>query len=390
MSFSSRREKEIWYAIKFLESTTNIKNVLKESIGRCPNTKVATEITACLQQGRLFYEAAAVAPLEIRPLQIFYGMLGFAKAVIVARTGASLGSLKPNHGLRDVSSFNSSLENLQIKMERSEGTFHRFNDAVSRMSGVRYYDTASIPVYITIPATCSAKLLEKTIALKEILARVPGLEDLYGKTFGQQAKTWHLSLGHFTGQAEGYVSLRIDVPGIFLDRESLRTIVEEWRQKYPFLRKWRLVGAKREWGNSALTFGNVQPEPDKEFSEESLRGEGGYLRSLDWRQSQKLLFNEILPPLAGGLQNSSTYMIEPFESVTLSDLSLLYLGMYLLSSLVRYRPHIWMRAISKSFSPESSPNGRALALIEQFLDLSLREFPVMTVEAIKFNDKCSG
>jgi len=60
-----------WHKCRFLESSENLKPLVKKRFGREPSTSVAREIAACLQQGRLFYEAAAASPLEIRPLQLF-------------------------------------------------------------------------------------------------------------------------------------------------------------------------------------------------------------------------------------------------------------------------------------------------------------------------------
>src|SRR2546430_16683494 len=74
-----------WYPVKFLESTTNLKNVLKDAIGHTPSTNIARQAAVCLQHGRMYYESAAVSPLEIRPLLIFYGMVGFAASLVVAR-----------------------------------------------------------------------------------------------------------------------------------------------------------------------------------------------------------------------------------------------------------------------------------------------------------------
>src|SRR6267378_5397405 len=50
-----------WQKCKFLESRENLKPLVK--------MRFARETSACLQQGRLFYEAAE----SFRPLQQFYG-----------------------------------------------------------------------------------------------------------------------------------------------------------------------------------------------------------------------------------------------------------------------------------------------------------------------------
>src|ERR1700722_19902735 len=116
-----------WHKCKFLESTENLKPLVKKRFGREPSSSIAREIVACLQQGRLFYEAAATSPLEIRPLQQFYGMVGFAKALIVASRCQSLATLRGAHGVKDVSTARCRLTELQIRIE-NEGTLQEFND----------------------------------------------------------------------------------------------------------------------------------------------------------------------------------------------------------------------------------------------------------------------
>ena len=67
-----------WHKCRFLESSENLKPLVQRRFDSEPSTSIAREIAVCLQQGRLFYEAAASSPSEIRPLQMFYGMVGFS------------------------------------------------------------------------------------------------------------------------------------------------------------------------------------------------------------------------------------------------------------------------------------------------------------------------
>ena len=69
-----------WYHVKFLESTENLKALLGGSSQRVISTGLANDISVCLQQGRSFFELSELSPPEIRPLQLYYGMVGFAKA----------------------------------------------------------------------------------------------------------------------------------------------------------------------------------------------------------------------------------------------------------------------------------------------------------------------
>src|SRR5260221_14531548 len=107
-----------WNKIKFLESTTNLKAILKRATGRSPTTEIARDIAACLQQGRLFFEIAASAPLQIQPLQIYYGIVGFAKAIILARNVQSIATIAQSHGLSDISQQNTKVEDLSLQFQR--------------------------------------------------------------------------------------------------------------------------------------------------------------------------------------------------------------------------------------------------------------------------------
>ncbi len=237
-----------WYPIKFLESTSNVKKTIKGSVGREPSTRIATEVVACLQQGRMFFEAALRSPIEIRPLQIFYGIVGFSKAIVLGRNIVAHETLVQSHGLKDISSQKSCLENLRLKVLK-RGTFQQFNNVISKLDQVHYFGKSAMPVTQRIPSDNSDKIAEKEIDIKEILSRIPGLEDLYQKTFKEHPKNWSILL-HYWDEYDGFVDLRIDDPDIFTDRKSLEKIVRKWREKHPFIENWCLYEATHAWGNS--------------------------------------------------------------------------------------------------------------------------------------------
>lgn len=88
----------------------------------------------------------------------------------------------------------------------------------------------------------------------------------------------------------------------------------------------------------------------------------------------------------GNLHDKYTTIIEPIHAAHISELALYYAGMYLLSSLVRYRPTIWANSISRRPIGSVQPDDKPLALIEQFLQLATKRFPRMTVNAIREPD----
>lgn len=169
---------------KFLESGENLKPLVSQRFGREPSSTITREIVACLQQGRLFYEAAASSPLEIRPLQQFYGMVGFSKAMIVASQLRSLSTLRPAHGLKDVSEGNSRIADLRLRVEDA-GTFQEFNDVVAPLTRLCYVDNATRWRAIPLPTAGSDQLRGEELSLRDILSRIPGLESLYQMTFDE-------------------------------------------------------------------------------------------------------------------------------------------------------------------------------------------------------------
>jgi YaaC-like protein len=127
-----------WSKIRFLESIENLKQIVHQSTGRTPSTTIARDIAACLQQGRIFFEIASEAPLQVKPLQIYYGIVGFAKAIILARRVRSISTIIQSHGLSDISQQDAKIEELSLQFNGS-GLFAQFNDTVAELG--RYAPT---------------------------------------------------------------------------------------------------------------------------------------------------------------------------------------------------------------------------------------------------------
>ena len=170
-----------WYRIKFFESTSNIKRALKESVVRVVSTKIAEVISACLQQGQMFFEAAIQSPIEIRPLQIFYGIIGFSKAIILARDVRGHETLPKSHGLKDISPENALIENVKLKIG-VKGTFQQFNNVIVMLDVINYF-IKHMPFFHKNPFDHSLNIVNKEIIMKEILARIPGMGEYYQSTF---------------------------------------------------------------------------------------------------------------------------------------------------------------------------------------------------------------
>jgi len=77
--------------------------------------------------------------------------------------------------------------------------------------------------------------------------------------------------------------------------------------------------------------------------------------------------------ISGSYQNPP----ESFEGKFISEFSLYYLGAYILSSIARYKPNVWMRLISHSIFIDKSGDDYLHAILEIFMDSVLKLIPRM-------------
>lgn len=369
-----------WHRCKFLESCENLKPLIKRRFGREPNSSTARDIIACLQQGRLFYEAAERSPLEIAPLQLFYGMVGFAKALIMASGSRSLATLKPSHGITDMSAATSRIADLRLKIGGS-GTFQEFNDVAAKLSRVCYMDFVvhqGRSVYLS--TTESDRLDGVSLSLQEILGRIPGLEKIYRMTFGEDALAAIMGLQPLH-QSSDCFHIQMQEHAIFNDRESLKQIVERLRKRFPVLKRWRLTQAQYSWGDTTVCFENLPVENLDEFSEGYAICADGIFQHAPTDTAQRFGIKEGLDSAAGYV-SGGTYLISPIQDVQLSEFSLQYLALFLLSSLVRYRPQIWAHAIARSAFADKPADDKMLSLIEKFLETNRDSIPELVVHVL--------
>src|SRR5258708_32512187 len=110
-------------------------------------------------------------------------MVGFAKAIILARSVQSIATIQQSHGLKDVSSQNDRIEDLCLQFQ-GNGVFEQFNDAMAPLGRINYFDNFSAQVK---PFDKISALQSDKSSLKEILARIPDLQKLYKRTFSEDA-----------------------------------------------------------------------------------------------------------------------------------------------------------------------------------------------------------
>ena len=371
--------------LRFLESVENIKSLVHLRTGRELSTSRAREITACIQQGRQFFEASSAAPLEIRPLVQFYGLLGFSRALVLGYRLCSLSSMAASHGLRDVTAPGARIAQLTATIE-AKGTFVEFNDTACSLNRFCYIDAHTHPAKVLVPTASSAPLSGLRITLKDVLARSPALTKLYRYTFSELPSTE--ALDHLSFDAHhNYWTTRLVDDQRLDSRASLSSIIGRWRTRFPYLSRWRVVEAVPAYGASYITLANLECGTDDDLDVVALPEiEPNHyvapMRDAPPPDHPRIPLDQLFLGVGGGYSGSSAIAIAPYAGQYLSEFSLAYIGLFLLSSLVRYRPDTWSHAVSRSSLQDRPVDDQALSLIQAFLEDTYAAIPSLIVQAL--------
>ncbi len=370
-----------WQSYRFLESAGNLKAALGKALDRTPNTAIATEIATCLQQGRMFFDTAQTSPLEIRPLLVQYGMIAMGKALVASRTLKAMHTFTPSHGLSDVSAYNAKVDELRVSVLGS-GSFQEFNDAVRCLDWCSYYGERNEPLRLFLERADAASLAGKTLTFADVFSRLTSQRELYEKTFGVASNCLH---GRFHVKHDGVPTVDVYVEGVpKIDRVELKKIVGVLRSEHDFLGHLVLGDASCSWGQLYLQFAYFDLPVENDLDEPNLiERKGSFVRSgarpalRDWRKNPPPISTLLAVPSAGNLECA-----RPLHGVRHSQHALTYLAVYMLGSLVRYRPQTWVHAMTSRVTENRQLDDKPIALIESFLRETLAAFPHVIVNAI--------
>tara|TARA_R110001606_G_C15351795_1_gene647615 strand:+ start:286 stop:1425 length:1140 start_codon:yes stop_codon:yes gene_type:complete len=362
----------------FFESVGNLKSALLKALDRTPSSGVATDVTTCLEQGRLFFNAASLAPLEIRPLLLLYGIIPYSRALVCGRRLASLSTLSQAHGITDTSTFDARLSQLKIKIGGG-GSFQEFSDTVRGLDFIDYYGSRTEPLRIFTETDESSKLKDSTVGFDEIFSRLYNLHELYTATFEQSSQCTDCSI-YIEDESAARISVVIkDYAEISFD--GLVQLVTFIKSDHKFLDDWVFCNASCNYGSISLDFYNLDVDKTDELALAKFDQNGsGFTRKKYAAETRKPLVK--MPPICGALSTGGIGFAKPLNGVILSQQALTYMAAFVLGSLVRYRPQTWIHALRSKSTPERPEDDRAIALIEQFLNDTLETFPNMIMTAL--------
>jgi hypothetical protein len=187
---------DVWQELFHFESRDLLTDLYKRAHGRSLSATKAYAIVASLAQGRAYFRSARGADDLVRPLLLYYGVTGLARATtlfLMPERGEE--ALAPAHGVTtedwqttlgggEASDRIKRLPDLSIGF--SKGTF---SDLMVATEGVQEADGILAPdgranYTLTVNAQTEFSDTDR-LTLRDLLSRIPDLAHTYARTFNE-------------------------------------------------------------------------------------------------------------------------------------------------------------------------------------------------------------
>jgi hypothetical protein len=275
---------------------------------------------------------------------------------------------------------------LEIEVKIDEhGTYQDFNDVIAEREAWSFFESTTLRLH-PAPTASSLSLKGKKLNLKQILSQCSIISPLYEITSEELSSklacnlhTGESIMNLQTGEAL-LVELRIQIDAEILNNDQLRCVVKKYRDKYPDLRRWRFSSIEKAWNKAHIVFNNCEEDGD-DLSDLRLLHSPQAITSTNPPRTFRD-FRTLLGPATSSLATKSHYLSAPVDNLYFSEVSMQYIGMFLLGSLVRYRPQTWVFATTRLASPERSSDDMSLALIEKFMESVHHNFLNLTSQLL--------
>jgi YaaC-like Protein len=366
--------------LRYLEGSAALKERMQAISGREPNASQVAFASSCLLHGRMFWESADRASLETSPLLLYYGAAAFAKALVIAYTAKQPQDLKQAHGLSCSAPNGDRIGDFRTRAS-AEGLFQEFNDVAASLNRIAYLDDGGEQVH-ALPAAASDQLVDFDVSLDDCLSRTVGIEKTYKLCTGKEQNFLYLYPMQGHGQLGETFSIQVGVAGPVHTAEGLAAALASVRGRAPFLGRWRIREASTSYGMSTLTFINLE-KPADELGELTAANNYGFILQAGAGSEPFDPFDG-MPPLTGGWTSSvvSVAYAEPIASKSVSEYSVTLAGLLGLSSIVRYRPHIWTACVHRRRIGNHPVDDSLLPVIEAFLEAVKGSFPQFIAKAL--------
>ncbi len=326
---------DIWHKIIDYQTLDLVEDAYYARHGRKPSKTCTKEITSNFIQAQEYFINAEKASLSVRPLLLYYGVLGLSRGLIlILESGLSEAAMKPGHGINTVgwqqtlSDGLIKVGNLEIKF--SDGTFYSLLEATKNKSYMKHNcGGVNFAIEYTLPAK------ETRIKFKDLMTCFPDLSHEYN--------TW---------TKEEALSVPLGLESVVDDKESQYIIKV---RKHPNVTEHKIR--------------KIFPVDDLDIEEQRDK----YIVKLS--NPSDIFLTQLFD---GAFHIGDIWLTKPItESSKLAIIPSLYCASYYLGMLSRYFPSVWMSL------GRISKGDCILPLINKLLSLIRDRYPEVIFEFLK-------
>lgn len=335
------QNQKIWEYLKRYQSASFVHKKLKREITKNKsliNIK-ASQIASLMVQSEKYYQAASDASLEIKPLILYYGMLGLSKCLLLSGDNTySLSALAPDnrdhstHGLKF-----GTHDSVDTKVRDGKGLSNEFCYVATQQDRVGLYNLLrSCYSNVNIPNNTRFNV-------QDLLSLIPEIYKEYLAYFKQKPRSWGAH-GHFgISDANDTIQLIEFVDWYFVSQR---------------------INQKEKYKNCILrNFPELKTFYTKEQSSEDRFRLKNNARGID----DYIYLSQLM--------TLETFALKKLNDIRLTDIDVHFILMYILSNLVRYRQDKWSRLIRRLDNDE-------MFLIESFIEISSVKYPYLILREL--------
>jgi hypothetical protein len=337
------QNRKVWEYLKRYQSSSFVQKKLKKEIKVNRNlikTK-SDQISSLMVQCESYYQASTHSTLEIKPLILYYGMVGLSKCLILSGDNTyTLSALAPSNS-------DHSTHGLTVAPLAGSAADAAIRDGNNIDCEFCYVRTTpnKVGLYNLLRQCYSNTIIPNNtrFSVKDLLSFVPELYKEYQSYFQSKPNVWHCD-SHF-----GVKSLT----------DSIQLIMfRDWDfviQRNKPNEKYRATITK--CFPELLSLYTLQPNSDDK-----------YMLNNDATSIDDCIY-------VSQLQTLDTYAFRKYQRFCLSDFDIHFILMYVLSNLVRYRQDKWSRLIRRVDNDE-------IFLIESFIEISQFKYPYLILREL--------
>lgn len=297
---------------------------------------ISFEFCATIRQARNYFESARNAEPAIKPLLLYYGVLGLARGLVLyTEHKGREANLDPRHGISakgwasELASTGKGIENLVVSLDNC-GTFRELIGAASNQTLVRFNSSA-------VQWSCGHKAFPAeslTITFHDLIARTPEIAIFSRRWLDISPNFFRVNSIVSTDEASNSIILKVQCPPN--ERDHINVVL----------------------GNTGWDISKT---------------EGDFLDiNFSLHQVTPYIWSEI-----GTLGIGNAFLMRDFPGFQICQIGSLFIISYILGMLARYHPSHWTALVRNELHDEAFPT------IQSLINHVEERFPAMILDVLE-------